>query len=129
MAEGLAVNTANKMLDAIGNGVPYSVANCYMKLHVGPPGAAGTANPATETSRKAVSFGTPSAGGMVNDANVTWPAIAGTQDATHFSLWDALTDGTGTFIASGTITAPGYIAGDAYVINAGDCHLNLAVAS
>jgi hypothetical protein len=129
MTTGFAVNTANKILDAIGNGVPYSVANTFMKLHIGDPGAAGTANPATETSRKAASFGTPSAGGMTNDVALTWAGIAGSQDATHFSLWDAVTNGTGTFIASGTITAPAYIAGDAYVIAIGDAHLNLAVAA
>jgi hypothetical protein len=71
MTTGFAVNTANKILDAIGNGVPYSVANTFMKLHIGDPGAAGTANPATETSRKAASFGTPSAGGMTNDVALT----------------------------------------------------------
>lgn len=127
MTVGMAVNTANKILDAIGNAVAYSVAQTYMQLHIGDPGAAGTANTATETSRKSVSFGAAAAGSMANDVAITWVAIAGSQDATHFSLWDAAT--AGVFVGSGTITANAYTAGDTYNIAIGAATLSLAVAA
>lgn len=127
MTVGMATNTANKFLDAIGNAAAYSVAQLYMQLHVADPGAAGTTSVATETTRKAVSFAAASGGSMANDAAITWVAIAGSQDATHFSLWDAVS--AGVFVGSGTITANPYTAGDTYNVAIGAATLSLAVAA
>jgi hypothetical protein len=44
MATGLSAYLANKFLDAVGNATAYSASNVYVKLHIGDPGAAGTAN-------------------------------------------------------------------------------------
>jgi len=118
MALGLSTYMADKFLDAFGNAVDFSAAAVFVKLHVGDPGAAGTANAAAETTRKAASFGPASGGAISNDAEVVWTNIAGSQDATHFSLWDAAT--SGNFLVSGTITANPYSAGDTYTIPAGD---------
>jgi hypothetical protein len=52
MATGLSSYLANKFLDAVANAVSYSAANVYIKLHTGEPGANGTANAATETTRQ-----------------------------------------------------------------------------
>ena len=39
----------------------FAVANPYVKLHLGDPGEDGTANPAAETTRKAITFSAASA--------------------------------------------------------------------
>ena len=57
MATGISSTLANAWLDALGNATSFSVATPYIKLHVGDPGANGTANPATETTRKGASTG------------------------------------------------------------------------
>lgn len=127
MATGISNYLANKWLDALGNNVAFSVTACYVKLHVGDPGAAGTANPATEITRKSVSFGAAANGAIASDAEVTWTNISGSEDATHFTAWDAITDGT--FLFSGTITGNPYTAGDTYTISAGSLTASLTIAS
>lgn len=127
MAVGMATATANAFLNAICNNTSYAVAQLYIQLHTADPGAAGTANVATETTRKSVSFGAAASGSIANDAAITWTSIAGSQDATHFTLWDSLT--LGTFVGSGTITANAYTAGDTYDVAIGAATLSLSVAA
>ena len=127
MAVGISSYAANALFNAIGNNTSFAVAQAYIQLHVGDPGAAGTANTATETTRKSVSFGAASGGAISNDAEIEWTSISGSQDATHFSLWDAST--SGNYLGSGTITANSYTAGDTYTIAVGDLDLSLTVAS
>jgi hypothetical protein len=127
MATGISAYLANAWLDALGNATSFSVTTPYVKLHVGDPGANGTSNPATETTRKSVSFGASSAGALASDADVVWTNIAGSQDATHFTAWDNLT--TGNFLFSGTITGNSYTAGDTYTISSGGLTVSLTVAS
>lgn len=128
MAEGISSYTANKLFDCIGNATTFTgVTNCYIQLHTAAPGASGTSNVATETTRKAVSFAAATGGTITNDAIVQWTSIAGSEDATHYTLWDAST--AGNFLGSGTITAPAYTAGDTYTIAVGDIDLALTVAS
>lgn len=90
----------NKMLDATTGRATFTAnAAYYAKLHIGSPGAAGTSNPAAETTRKAVTFGTaPSAGSISNSAEVTWPSYPATETISHVSFWDAST--AGTFLGS-----------------------------
>ena len=127
MAHGIGAYLGNAWLNALGNNTSFAVAQVYVKLHVGDPGAAGTANPATETTRKAVSFGVASAGALASDADVSWTNIAGSEDANHFTAWDSLT--TGNFLFSGTITANPYDAGDTYTISSGNLTATLTLAS
>ena len=127
MATGLSAYLANKFLDAVGNATAYSASNVYVKLHVADPGAAGTANPATETTRKEVTFSAASTGSIASDADVIWTNIAGSQDATYFTAWDNLT--TGNFLFSGTVTGNAYTAGDTYTIASGSLTASLTVAS
>jgi|DEB19_MinimDraft_3_1074340.scaffolds.fasta_scaffold36861_3 hypothetical protein len=127
MSTGISTYLANKWFDALGNATAFSVTTPYIQLHIGDPGANGTANTATETTRKSVSFGAASSGQIVSDADVTWTNISGSQDATHFSLWDA--SSSGNFLGSGTITANSYSAGDTYTIPSGQLTLSLTVAA
>jgi hypothetical protein len=127
MATGMSEYLANSLLNALGNNTAYAVTNVYVKLHVGDPGSAGTANAATETTRKAVSFAGASAGSIASDADVTWTNISGSQDATFFTAWDSLD--AGSFLFSGTITGNPYTAGDTYTITSGSFVTSLTVAS
>jgi hypothetical protein len=121
----MSSTTANAILDAIGNATAYSIATPYIQLHTGAPGTAGTANVATETTRKLVSFGAAAGGVISNDTAIVWTNIAGSQDATHWTLWTAAA--AGTFIGSGTITANAYTAGDTYTIPIGDLDVSLTI--
>jgi hypothetical protein len=127
MATGLSAYTANKFLDALGNATAFSVTDVYIKLHVGDPGANGTSNPATETTRKVVTFAAASNGTIASDSAATWTNIAGSQDATHFTSWDNLT--AGNFLFSGTVTSNPYTAGDTVTIESGSLTASLTIAS
>jgi len=127
MAHGLSAYLCNSWLDALANNTSYAVAQVYIKLHTGDPGPAGTANAATETTRKAASFGVAVAGAINSDADISWTNIAGSQDANHFTAWDNLT--AGNFLFSGAIVAGAYTAGDTYTISAGNLTVSLTLAS
>lgn len=127
MAVGISNYLANQWLDALGNNDTFAVTNVYVKLHVGDPGAAATANAATETTRKEASFSAASSGALTSDAALTWTNIVGSQDATHFSAWDNLT--AGNFLFSGTVTANAYTAGDTFTIASTSLTVSLTVAS
>lgn len=121
MATGIAVAGANTALDAIRTDTP------FIQLHTGDPGAAGTSNVATETTRKAVTFSAAGSGTMTNSAQIQWTNIAGSQDATFFTIWNA--SSAGTFKFSGTITANAYVAGDTYTIAISGLTLDVVEAS
>lgn len=127
MATGLSSYLANQLLNAVANATAYSAANVYIKLHTGDPGANGTANAATETTRKEATFTTASSGSITSDADITWTNISGSEDATHFSAWDDIS--TGHFLFSGTITGNAYVAGDTYSIPSGSLSASLTLAS
>lgn len=127
MAEGLSVYLCNAWLDALGNNTSFAVVQVYVKLHVGAPGALGTANPATETTRKAASFGVAASGVLTSNDALTWTNIAGSQDANHFTCWDSLT--AGNFLFSGNLTSNPYDAGDTFEIASGNLTATLTVAS
>lgn len=121
MALGISAAGANTPLDAIRTDTP------FIQLHVADPGASGTANLATETTRKAVTFGAASGGSMTNTVAVSWVGIAGSQDATHFSIFNA--SSAGTFKFSGLITANAYTAGDTYTAAISAITLSISVAA
>jgi hypothetical protein len=127
MATGLATATCNSILDAICNATSYSISEVWIKLHVGDPGAAGTSNAATETTRKQASFSAAASGAITSDGALTWTSVAGSEDFTHYTAWTASTNGT--FLFSGTVTASAVTAGDTFVVAAGDLDLALTVAS
>ena len=127
MAVGLAAGTANSLLDALCNATSYSVANVWIKMHVGDPGAAGTSNAAGETTRKQASFGAAASGAITNDATLDWTNVSTSEDWTHYSAWTAST--AGTFLWSGTVTANAVTAGDNASIAVGDLDLSFSVAA
>ena len=76
-----------------------------VKLHTGNPGAAGTANASSVTTRPAITFGAQSAGTIASSNGPQWTAWAGTNGevVTHISLWDATS--AGNFLCSIALTA------------------------
>jgi hypothetical protein len=87
----------------------FAVTAPYVKLHLGDPGEDGTANPAAETTRKAITFSAASAGSMASSATVTWTNVSNTETYSYWSLWDASTAGnclwSGAFSSSAAVTA------------------------
>lgn len=127
MATGISSYLADELLDAVGNNSSFAVGAVYIKLHTGDPGANGTSNAATETTRKVASFGASSAGTLTSDADITWTSIAGSEDATFFTAWDNVS--AGNFLFSGSINGNAYTAGDTYVIPSGSLTVSLTIAS
>jgi hypothetical protein len=127
MATGLATATCNAFLDALCNNTSYAITEVWIKLHVGDPGAAGTSNPATETTRKQASFSAAASGAITSDGALSWTNVAGTEDYTHYTAWTASSGGT--FLFSGTVTANAVVAGDTFTIAVGDLDLSFSIAS
>lgn len=125
MAEGIASGQADAILDALLRSVAYSdPAAVYIQLHTGAPGAAGTSNIATETTRKLASFSAASGGAITTDAALTWASVAGTETISHWSAWSA--SSSGTFLCSDALDAPRSVtAGDTFQMNAGDIDITL----
>lgn len=113
------------MLDAFARNVAYQNAAVWVKLHIGDPGAAGTSNAATETTRKQVTFGSAASGGAIsNTAAVEWTNVSTTETYSHISLWTASSGGT--FLGSDDLssTAP-VTAGDTFRIPIGDLDITI----
>jgi hypothetical protein len=121
MAEGLSAAAANTLLDSLLTAYPWA------KLHVGAPGANGTANPATETTRKQPTFAAAANASKTTTADTVWPNVAGTEDYTHISFWSASTGGN--FGCSGLVTANAMVINDEFTIPAGDIDITFPVAS
>jgi hypothetical protein len=129
MAVGFAPGTANSILNSLARATNWTApAACWIQLHVGDPGAAGTSNVAVETDRIQGTFGSvASAGAISNTADLVWTSVAGTEDYTHYSAWSAST--SGTFLFSGTVTANAITAGDTFTVPTGDLDLSIPVAA
>lgn len=122
MAVGLSVAAAGQLLTTLKGNYTFA------KLHIGDPGAAGTANPAVETDRIAATWpGTVTTQSMSNTNTLTWTGVAGSEDYTHISFWSASTGGT--FGMSGVITANPVTSGDTFQLDPGAVTVSLPVAS
>lgn len=95
MTVGVVEARANSFLNTLRGTNHTAVANVFVKLHTGDPGAAGTANASSETDRPQVTFAAPSGGSMsMTGTAPSWAAWdQGAQAITHISLWDANTAG------------------------------------
>jgi hypothetical protein len=125
MAVGLASGIANSILDALCRNVAWTQpAAFWVKLHIGDPGSAGTANAAGETTRKQGTFSAASAGAITNSAELAWTNVSTTETYSHVSFWSAST--AGTFLGSDALEASKAVtAGDNFTILAGDLDLSI----
>lgn len=121
MATGLSSAAADDALDAIAAGWT------YVQMHTGDPGAAGTSNVATETTRDQASFAAASSNVLTTNAALNWTTVAATETWTHFTVWSAATDGT--FGWSGTVTNGSVVIGADVEIPAGDLDASFVLAS
>lgn len=110
MTVGLsAVNTANAWLNTLrGTSAATftAVTTMFVQLHTGDPGASGTANVSSVTTRPALNFGAASAGSQAAVATLpSWTSWAGTNGEviTHISVWGA--SSAGTFYYSAALAA------------------------
>ena len=99
----------------------------WIQLHTAAPGAAGTSAVATESTRKQITWGTASGGVISNTNALTWTAVAGSEDYTHYTVWTA--SSAGTFGWSGVVTANAVTTGDTFTIPIGDVDVALTLAS
>jgi hypothetical protein len=111
----------NKMLDAWAGRTTYTAnAGVWVKLHLGDPGAAGTSNPAANTTRQQATFGSAAASGAIsNTAVIEWTSVSTTEVYSHVSFWTAST--AGTFLGSDDLSSTASVtAGDTFRIPVGD---------
>jgi hypothetical protein len=123
----IAEGERNKMLDAWAGRTTYTAnAAVYVKLHIGDPGSAGTANAAAETTRQQVTFGSAAATGAIsNTVVITWTNVSTTETYSWVSLWTASTGGT--FIGSDDLSAATAVtAGDTFRVPVGDLDVGVA---
>lgn len=122
MATGFGPSGAGTALDAL------VAAYQWVKLHVGDPGAAGTANPASETTRKQTAWNATGSDGVVETSGaISWTNISGSEDSTAFTVWTA--SSAGNFGFSGAVTANSYVAGDTLSVAAGAITASVTLAS
>lgn len=106
MTVGLAATTlANKWLDMLAGTTFTAPTTCAVKLHTGDPGAAGTTNASSVTTRPTVTWSAASAGSKSMSNTPSWASWAGTNGevVTHVSAWDATT--AGNFLFSAALSA------------------------
>jgi hypothetical protein len=64
-----------------------------VQLHTGDPGEDCTANVATENTRKQITLSAISNGTVENTEAIRWEGLAASETVTHFSIWDAGSEG------------------------------------
>lgn len=88
-----AVNLANKWLNILRGTAFTPPSGIYIQLHIGDPGAAGTANVAAVTTRSLAAFAAAASGAIaLTGTNPSWTMTA-TETISHISVWDASTAG------------------------------------
>ena len=130
MATGLSSAVANNILNALDDAGSWTPpAAVWIKLHTGDPGAAGTSNAASNTTRQSAVFGSATAGSATTTNTITWTSVSATESYSHISAWDS--DSGGALIWTDALEATrGLTAGDNFTISAGDIDISLgAVAS
>lgn len=109
MTVGLSTtNTANAWLNTLRGTSAATftgVTTMFAQLHTGDPGASGTANVSSTTTRQAVNYAAASGGSQSITGTTQWTSWAGTNGevVTHISLWGA--SSAGTFYYSVALTA------------------------
>lgn len=121
MPVGLIAAEANQILDALFTEYP------YVKLHIGDPGAAGTANAATNTTRVQATTSAATGGAKTNSAELVWSNAVSAEDYTHISGWSAASGGSCGW--TGLMTANAVAVGDTFRIPVGDLDASIPVAS
>lgn len=126
MAAGPSSTVANAILNAYFNQTNITAPTAiWIQLHIGDPGASGTANVATNTTRKDITavIAAASGGAVTSDTLVSWTSVPASEDYTHWAMFSA--SSAGTFYWSGTITANPVTTGDTFNLAVGDIDVSL----
>lgn len=108
MPAGVAVYTANEVLDWLRGVAPDTVAGLYVKLHTGDPGAAAASAASVVTTRRQATMNAAAGGSItLNAMSGSW-AMTTAETITHISVWDATT--AGNFLISAQLTTPRSVA-------------------
>lgn len=97
MPDGLSTtNLANPWLNVLAGTSFGSVASTFVQLHTGSPGASGTSNVSSVTTRPQVTWSAVSGGSLAESNTPTWSSWAGTNGevVTDISVWSAASSGT-----------------------------------
>lgn len=129
MSVGFSNTVANAILNHLRGGATWVPPDeIYIKLHIGDPGAAGSANPAANTLRKFVTLGGASGGSVSNSSLLQWLAVSDNETYSHASLWSAVTGGS--FLISGVLPTPVTVtAGATFTVPSGELDFGLNVAA
>jgi hypothetical protein len=125
MTVGIAASIANAWLDGLGNAANWTAPTAFwVKLHLGDPGANGTANPAANTTREQASFSAASGGAITTDAPTAWTNVPNAETYAYVSFWDASV--AGNFLGSDNLTVARTVAvGDNFTIATGDLDIDI----
>lgn len=107
MAYGISSYLANKLLDHAFRNTTYTPpATVYVKLHTGDPGAAGTANASSVTTRYACAWNA-AASGSISMSNLPEHTLGGTETIVGASFWDHPTAGNFMYSAQASVSKGG----------------------
>lgn len=103
----------------------------WAKMHVGDPGALGTANAAVETDRISTTWDAPDDSvaavvTMTHTNQLDLTSVAGTEDYTYVSYWSAST--AGDYGGNGPITSDPVTVGDNWFLPVGALIVNQPTA-
>jgi hypothetical protein len=101
MTVGLAAATANSYLSVFRNTAYTAIANVYVKLHIGDPGASAASNASAVTTRNAITWAAPSGGSMAL-SSLSGFSMTTSETISHISLWDA--NAAGNFLQSAALS-------------------------
>ncbi len=121
MATGITAAGANSALDTAISGT------VFIKLHIGDPGAAATANAAVNTTRIGVTFAAAASAAKATNSAALWSSVSTTETYTHFSIWSLVSGGT--FLWSGTVSGGAVTAGQDFNIASAALSLSIAGAA
>lgn len=95
MVVGIDAATANADLNRFRNVAAAAIATPFIQLHIGDPGAAGTANVSVGcTTRNAITWNAPAAGSMTLLSLAAFTNTGATETISHVTIFSASTAGT-----------------------------------
>lgn len=117
MTAGLsATNLANKWLDMLNATAFTAPAAFWVQLHVGDPGASGTANTSAVTTRKQVTWSAASGGSKSQSSSPSAWNMTATETISFVSFWDA--SSSGNFLGSAAVSVSrSVVNGDTVTLN------------
>lgn len=90
----------------------------YIKMHLGDPGEDGTANPAADTRRMAITLAAASGNTRSMSGTGSLTSVTNTETYTHWSMWSTVGPAGGTCYWTGALGASEAVtAGDNFTLD------------